>query len=335
MSASITNCLRWLLLLVAGAVAITLLLAPDAEAQFKGKNGRIFFISEDDSGNQRVFSTKPAGGGRRIVSPVGLDPEAVAVSPDGRKLAITGGRAGDLDEWIFIGSTRGGKFRRLIKGRYPKFSPTGRKLVYTERVEAGPLDRYRIRTVEVSGRRSRVIFAPADRWILDTQFTPNGKRIVFTATVDPNLGPYDTEVYSIRANGRRRERQITNDGGFNIDFSNPDVAPNGRRLLVAAYDGVATRRSIVSVPIGGGPIDILATPSAAEHDYNSPMYSPDGRRVTLERSDSNFDEYYLVFQSRVVGSLSDRSLETPLSLVPSPPASPFGAFGPAWGARPK
>jgi Tol biopolymer transport system component len=321
-------------LVVLAAIAL-LAVVPDADAQFKGANGRVFYISEDSSGNKRIFSSKASGGSRKIVSPVWLDPSSVAVSPNGRMLAICGGRAADEEYSIFLGSATGGKFRRLARGCSPGFSPSGKKLVYTITLPNGLRDRYEVRTIKTSGKARRTIFRPTDRWLSDTRFTPNGKRIVFTATIDPNVGDYDTEVYSIRSRDGRGEQQITNDGGFDIDYTNPDVSPNGKRLLVAAYDGFTNRRSIVGVPIGGGPIDIIATPDSDQFDYSAPVYSPDGKRVIFERSDSAFVEYYLIFQGRLTGALPNQALQDPPLVVPTPPASPFGAFGPVWGARPK
>lgn len=324
------------------ALASMLLLvgATDANAQFKGKNGRIFYISSDPSGNQRVFSSNASGKGRRVISPVGLDPSSVAVSPNGRVLAITGYRAADRDEWIFLGKATGGRFRRLVKGLESGFSPNGRKLVFVRETDVDPLDgpplyAYEIRTIKTNGKGRRKLLDPPERWLYDTQFTPNGKRILFTATVDPNVGDYDTEVYSIRASDGRGERQITDDHGFNIDYSEPDPSPNGKRVAVAAYDGFTNRRGIVSVPAGGGPIDIVATPDSDQFDFSEPMYSPDGKRMLFERSDSAFDEYYLIFQSRLTGAVPNQALLDPPSLVPSPPASSFGAFGPVWAPKPR
>jgi Tol biopolymer transport system component len=335
MNQRLSRSVSWPSLLVALAALLLLAAAPEAGAQFKGKNGRVFYISADNSGNQRVFSSKASGSGRRIVSPAWLRPTSVSASPDGRRLAICGGRAADVDDWIFLGRVSGGKFRRVVKGCDPGFSPSGKKLVYTITLPDGLRDRYEVRTVKTNGRSRRTVFRPSDRWLSDTMFTPNGKRIVFTATIDPNVGDYDTEVYSIRATDGRGERQITNDGGFDIDYAHADVSPNGKRIVVAAYDGFTNRRSIVGVPIGGGPIDIIARPESDQFDYNFPIYSPDGKRVIFERSDSAFVEYYLIFQGRLTGALPDQSLQNPPVVVPSPPASPFGAFGPVWAARTK
>jgi Tol biopolymer transport system component len=310
-------------------------LATAASAQVKGKNGRVFYISSDASGEQRVFSSKVSGGGRRVVSPVGLDPSSVAVSPNGRVLAITGGRAADRDNWIFLGKATGGRFRRLVKGSDAGFSPNGRKIVFVAQLPNGPLESYEIRTIKTNGKGRRRLLAPPDRWLYDPQFTPDGKRIVFTATIDPNVGDYDTEVYSIRARDGKRQAQITNDGGFDIDYRNPDVSPGGKRVVVAAYDGVTNRRSVVTVPIGGGPIDIIASPDSDQFDFDDPMYSPDGKRMLLERSDSAFDEYYLIFQNRLTGAVPNQALLDPPLLVPSPAASAFGAFGPVWAPKPR
>lgn len=327
--------MSWLSLPVVLAAMLLLAVAPEADAQFRGKNGRVFYISADASGNQRVFSSSASGSGRRIVSPAGLRPTSVSVSPDGRRLAICGGRAADVDDWIFVGRVSGGKFRRVVKGCDPGFSPSGKRLVYTVTLPNGLRDRYEIRMVGTDGKSRRTVFRPSDRWLSDTMFTPNGKRIVFTATIDPNVGDYDTEVYSIRASDGHGERQITNDGGLDIDFAHADVSPNGKRIVVAAYDGFTNRRGIVGVPIGGGPIDIIATPESDQFDYNYPIYSPDGKRVIFERGDSAFVEYYLIFQGRLTGALPNQSLQNPPLVVPSPPASPFGAFGPVWAARPR
>ena len=273
----LSRSVSWLSLPVVLAAMLLLAVAPEADAQFRGKNGRVFYISADASGNQRVFSSKASGSGRKIVSPEGLDPSSLAVSPNGRRLAICGGRAADVDDWIFVGRVSGGKFRRVVKGCDPGFSPSGKRLVYTVALPNGLRDRYEIRTVGTDGKSRRTVFRPSDRWLSDTMFTPNGKRIVFTATIDPNVG----------------------------------------------------------VPIGGGPIDIIATPESDQFDYNYPIYSPDGKRVIFERGDSAFVEYYLIFQGRLTGALPNQSLQNPPLVVPSPPASPFGAFGPVWAARPR
>jgi Tol biopolymer transport system component len=331
----LSRSVSWLYLPVVLAAMLLLAVAPEANAQFRGKNGQIFYISADTSGNQRVFSSRVSGSGRRIVSPPGLYPSSVAVSPNGRTLAICGGRAGDEDYWIFLGRTSGGKFRRVVKGCDPGFSPSGRRLVYTITLPDGLRQRFEIRTVKTNGSSRRTILRPSDRWLYDTQFTPNGKRIVFTATIDPNVGDYDTEVYSIRARDGKRQEQITNDGGFDIDYRNPDVSPGGKRVVVSAYDGFMNRRSVVTVPISGGPIDIIASPDSDQFDFDDPMYSPDGKRMLLERSDSAFDEYYLIFQNRLTGAVPNQALLDPPLLVPSPAASAFGAFGPVWAPKPR
>ena len=308
--------------------------ASTAEAQFKGRNGRIFYISDDASGNQRVFSSTAAGRLRKIVSPVGLDPDTLAVSPNGRKLAICGSRVTDQASWIFTGPAAGGKFRRLVEGCDPAFSPEGQRLAYTITVEDQVVvQRSELRTIGVNGKKRKTILRPPNLWLGSLAWTPNGRRIVFAGRQNPNLGPFDKEVYSVLARTGRDQRQITDDQGLNVDFKDPDVSPNGRRVVVSAYDGAMSQASIVSLPVGGGPIDVIATPSDAQFDYEEPTYSPDGKRIVFVRRDGNFEEYYLLFQGRLDGAVPNQSLMSPPLRVPTPSASPFGAFGGVWAAR--
>ena len=318
------------------ATGLAMIVATPAGATFKGDNGRVLYISDDASGDQRVYSSTASGERRRIVTPRGLDPGPLAVSPNGRTLAVSGYREGDRTEWIYVGSVKAGRFRKLAKGSEPTFSPNGRKVAYVRIVGEEPNTDYQLRVARLNGKGDRSILRTRGRaWISSPVWTPNGSRIVFDRTPNPNSAPFDQEIFSVRARDGRGKKQLTDDRGLNVDFTNPDVSPNGKRVVFSAYDGALTRRSIATVPVSGGPLDILATPPNGDLDYRDPSYSPDGRRIIFERQDFAFDEYYLIFTARLTGRLPNQSLVTPFAQTQSPAASPFGAFGPVWAPRPR
>lgn len=103
-------------------------------------------------------------------------------------------------------------------------------------------------------------------------FTPDGRRLV-ASLVDVAEEKYsftDLEVIEIATGHRRRRTR-----GARVD--EPDVSPDGRRIVAVAREGVRTRLVTLSVDGDDPPRPLSILPAGT--DVDAPRWSPDGRAI--------------------------------------------------------
>jgi Tol biopolymer transport system component len=190
----------------------------------------IAFVS-DRSGDEEIYVARADGTRvRRLTLLPGPD-LSPAWSTDGRQLAWS--RAGEI--WT-MGSFGSDKRRIVPKAEvwHEHHSPTwsGARLVFSSnRVSAFNAELYSVRAFDGGGLR-RLTFTKGDEGVLGDDgmpdFSPDGKRIVFTSNRDRQA-----EIYVMNADGSGQRRLTRRPGD---DFS-PRFSPSGREIAFTALPG--------------------------------------------------------------------------------------------------
>jgi Tol biopolymer transport system component len=107
----------------------------------------------------------------------------------------------------------------------PRFSPDGRRLVFTRYINESAPVRSALFTVRVDGGRLKQL-TPWGNGAGDADWSPSGKKLVFEAYPSPKS--YG-EVYTVQADGEHL-KNIT-DNGRNGGSSDPVWSPHGYKIL--------------------------------------------------------------------------------------------------------
>lgn len=181
---------------------------------------------------------------RPLAHAPGYDAEAV-VSPDGKKIAFTSRRAGDLDIWVM--NVDGSGLKQLTDtlgyDGGPFFSPDSQRIVFRAHHPETAAAK-----ADYSALLAQDMIRPTtlDLWVMDADggnkrritdngaanfapyFHPDGKRILYAS--NQNGGGRNFDIWMIGDDGAGNE-QVT----FNPSFDGfPMFSPDGRRLIFAS-----------------------------------------------------------------------------------------------------
>jgi WD40 repeat protein/DNA-binding SARP family transcriptional activator len=186
----------------------------------------------------------------------------IAFSPDGKRLAVSGGESGGqvLDSMTgevvleLPGMTRG-------RQGAVAFSPDGNRLAFTN-------SEAKIHIWDLTTQREALVLAGHNDWIGDLAFSPDGSRLTSIA--------YDgtTRMWNM-ANGQELFK-VTSDPGQVVDKSHiigVSYSPDGSRIAT-----VADAQPIIWDANRGE--ELLALPEQPEMVY-SVAFSPDGKRLAI------------------------------------------------------
>ena len=192
------------------------------------------FYTSYKMGNPDIFSHDLSSGRRSAVSRYSGLNTSVALSPDGRRMAMILSKDGSPD--LYVANSDGRDLKRLTKTREvdacPCWSPDGRQICFTSAVSGG--DRLhlinpsgsgmrRLKTVGVSG-----VFSEAD-------WSPDGRQIAFTAQMGRRF-----YICVVPANGG--EAKLLTQG------EDPSWAPNSRNIVFMRKKNGRKTLSILDVP---------------------------------------------------------------------------------------
>jgi len=266
-----------------GAVALTLAMGASltvgaAYQPSTPVRGKIAFVRYDEaSGHPRIY-TKALGSRRlrllRLRVPAAEGP---AWSPNGRKLALIGGRntSGEshvtVSADLYVWEENGPSLRRLTRSAAqeagPVWSPDGSRLAFVS--SSSTSRRSSLWIIGADGRRPRrLTYGNVD---LQPSWAPDGRTIAFLriATRTRRAG-----IWVVRPSGSGLRRILA--GSTNL--TEPVWSPDGARVLV--HDG----RTLYSVrPDGSGRRSLarLSTDSRGALEDPQPAWSPDGRFVVF------------------------------------------------------
>jgi serine/threonine-protein kinase len=200
-------------------------------------------------------------------APVALPPapyQELALSPDGRKLAVVGGQGGVSD--LSVADLERGTVTRLTSGKFvraPAWSPDGSHVAFSVFAEGQSAAEALVDWQVVDGSRPAETLVPQTKGMFPSGFSPDGKEILFDSSL---LAGNDSRV-TIAPVDRNGRPAVFSDGASGV------VSPDGRWL---AYVGSESGQDVIYVrpyPAGGGRWQVSA-PSG-----NCPRWSRDGRAL--------------------------------------------------------
>lgn len=209
--------------------------------------------------------------------------EHPALSPDGKRLYLTGGGndTGNASKDIFICDLdeeyRATYLRKLIPGDGPMtgeqagLSPDGKELVTTD-------TSHNLWVVGSDGKGKRKLIQSAGNYCFQQAWSPDGEWIAFASDRDGNI-----EIYKIRRDGTDLTR-LTESSGVDC---RPKWSPDARWL---AFVSNRTGNEEIFIMRADGTEVRNLTQHAAVDDH--PAWSPDGKHLAfVSLRDGGFDLY--------------------------------------------
>ena len=305
-------CAFGLVLLVAGSCArdeatgIPPISASNAGAA-SALHGVIVFTTEEFGVPVQLVVIEADGSGRRRFTNDDHAYIHAAVSPDGRRIAVSRFTRDDTFEGLYLLNADGSDPTLLVNRAFlfdgqPAWSPDGGQIAFVS-YDPGPFGPLaKVFVINVDGTGLRQLSPPIDEqneWVFDEgpTWSPDGTRIAFTR---------NGTLHVINADG----------SGFtplpNDDFAqNASWSPDGARIAYTSGGDIHVRNADGS--------HLVAVTTNAQQE-GSPEWAPDGRRLVFERVVGGR------FQLFVINA--DGTGETRLSFGPSD-------YSPAWSPFPR
>lgn len=193
------------------------------------------------------------------------------------RLAFVSGRNGSVD--IFTMNDDGSGLIQLTTSpdwEYgPRWSPDGRRLVYTSEMSA--TSEVSIYVMNADGTEKRRLSGNAHL----PAWSPDGRKIAFVSNEHNG-------IYVINADGTGLLRLTTQ--GLNLY---PAWAPDGQRIAFTSFSGNGVDIYLMNAD-GTNLINLTNTPDISEH---KPAWSPDGTKIAFEASGT-----YLIYVMNADGS---------------------------------
>jgi Tol biopolymer transport system component len=292
-------------------LALVLAAAIGATASYAtapGKNGRIAFRRYFDKDHNwgAVFTVNANGTGERQVThpPKGTNDDQPDWSPDGSLLAFSRCPK-DKACAVYTVHPDGSGLTQVSKpcppsGKVPpctddylaSFSPDGKELVFKQ--FSGNKKNGRGQNIVIAdlrtGEQHVAVYGAKGYTQLDPQFSPNGKRLVFTHVVEPTERKRALFVANVNGTGMRRVTPWNLHAG-----DNPDWSPDGKWILFHSYEDVQSKQAQIYLihPNGTGLKQLTHFKNGSI--VTSSSFSPDGKWIVFggEGVDGNADLFVM------------------------------------------
>jgi TolB protein len=290
--------MRRLSMLTLLAATLTAVAATSSQATAPGKSGRIAFrrYFNDDHTWGAVFTINANGTGERQVThpPKGTKDDQPDWAPDGKLIAFSrcpNNRACA----VYTVHPDGSGLTRVSKpcppsGKVPpctddylaSFSPDGKELVFKQ--FSGNRKNGRGQNIVIAdlstGEQRVAVYSTRGYTQLDPQFSPDGKRLLFTHVVEPSEKSRALFTANVDGTGMRRVTPWRLDAG-----DNPDWSPDGKWILFHSYEEVESKQGQIYLihPNGTGLKQLthfkrgtIVSSSSFSPDGNSIVFATDG-----------------------------------------------------------
>ena len=236
--------------------------------------GNLFSVGQPDVQSATVFPTRryygalSADGARKVARDFAADilKQFGVLSLSGTKIYFTSDRTGTKEIWSmdYDGSNQRQLTNLKAITNFPAVSADGKLFAFMTFAAGNP--QIRIHTTDTSRRQTFV--NPVSSTVTTPEFTPDGKNILFAATID---GWLQLMMAGIDGSGMRRLSNIQK-----IEVS-PRVNPKtGSDLLFIS--GRSGRQQLWHMNLDGTDREMLTT---GEGDVANPSWSPDGHHIAF------------------------------------------------------
>jgi TolB protein len=164
----------------------------------------------------------------------------------------------------------------------PRYSPDGHQVAFVSTADSGHFNLYVADVADdhlINSRRLlaehtssiyRYYYAPTDHAI-NPSWTPDGQRLVFVSNREVAYGTGD--IWSVAVNAPEDLRKVfSEETAWRVQ---PQVAPDGRRVLFSSYHGRQWQQLWLTTMAGAAPFPL----TFGEFDRTQARFSPDGSRL--------------------------------------------------------
>ena len=164
----------------------------------------------------------------------------------------------------------------------PRYSPDDRQIAFVSTADSGHFNLY---VAEIAGDRLgaprrllpehtssiyRYYYSPTDHAI-NPSWTPDGQRLLFVSNREVAYGTGD--IWSVAVNAPEDLKKILSEE--TAWRAQPQVAPDGRRILFSSYHGRQWQQLWLTTMQGAAPLPL----TFGEFDRTQARFSPDGSRI--------------------------------------------------------
>ena len=194
----------------------------------------------------------------------------LALSPDGKKVALNGGQGGVSDLWIY--DLERDSMSRLTNGEYvsrPVWSPDGKRVAFGTRLQ-GPKSQQNIWQIAwkpADGSAEQEVLLEKERTQLPSGFTADGRSLLFGGV---DATGTRSEIWIMPIGGDRKPTLLVGGPSFK---GNAVLSPDGKYLAYSSQEGGLPSIFVRPYPTGEARWQI-STPQGTE-----PRWSADGREL--------------------------------------------------------
>ncbi len=212
-------------------------------------------------------------------------------SPDGRYIVFARHHADAIELWRVELSSR--KTQQLTRTKavqvQPRYSPDGGRIAFVSTAATGHFDLHVAELTQAGLGAPRAVVAPRESAIaryyyskhdhaINPSWTPDGKSLVFVSNREVAYGSGKICRVALEAGGAP-SCFIDEETSWR---ANPEVAPDGRRVLYSSYQGRQWHQLWLTTLNGEAALPL----TFGEFDVTQARWSPDGRRVAYISNES-------------------------------------------------